>query len=71
MSTLDDFAAGPEPYRPDYGPPGDCPSLDRYHHDWYLWRALRRDAQLTDAERDASFRVLAERLGYPGVGLWD
>lgn len=65
MSRLADREAGTEPHRLTYGP------LEQYLADWHLWRAIRRDAELTDAERDASFRMTAERLGYPGVGLWD
>lgn len=57
--------AGPQPLRQDFGPLAD------YERAWYLWRAISIDARLTSAELDARFRVLAERLGYPGVGLWD
>lgn len=53
------------PRREAFGPITD------YEHTWYYWRAVHRDAQLTNAELDARFRVLAERLGHPGVGLWD
>lgn len=61
--TLADREAGPQPLH------DDDPST--YEARWYLWRALQRDARLTDAELDARFRVLAERLGYPGMGLFD
>lgn len=59
------------PDRLAFGEPGDPDSHGAYLSAWHLWRAIRRDAQLTNAELDARFRVLAERLGYPGVGLWD
>jgi hypothetical protein len=65
VNALGDREAGPEPRRLTHGP------LEQYLADWHLWRAVQRDAQLTDAERDAVFRVTAERLGYPGAGLWD
>jgi hypothetical protein len=47
---LADREAGPEPYRLDYGPAGDNPSLALYEADWYLWRAIHRDSLLTEAE---------------------
>lgn len=64
-TSIEALVAGPAPRREDFV------LLADYEHAWCLWRALRRDAQLTNAELDAQFRVLAERLGYPGVGLWD
>ncbi|MER7002221.1 hypothetical protein ABT297_04120 [Dactylosporangium sp. NPDC000555] len=57
--------AGPQPRRDDFGP------LEAYNHAWYIWRAIWRDAHLTNDELDAQFRVLAERLGHLGTGLWD
>lgn len=61
--TLEDREAGPQPQH------DDDPAT--YLQRWHLWRAIRRDARLTDAELDARFRVLSERLGYPGVGLFN
>lgn len=60
--SLADREAGPQPLHDD-----DPPT---YLTRWHLWRALWRDAQLTNAELDARFRVLSERLGYPTVGLF-
>lgn len=74
MATSDDLGfreAGAEPYRPDYGPPGDPVSLAAYHADWRYWRAVRMDAISTRAEHEVKFRVFQERLGLAGEGSDD
>ena len=38
------------------------PTVESYELGWYTWRALRRDAEPTRAERDAAFDVLVSRL---------
>lgn len=43
-------------------------AVDRYVADWYLARALMRDARLNAAESDAQFEVIAARI-YERAGL--
>lgn len=62
MSDLADREAGPRPNRLDYGEPGDRASLALYEADWHLWSAIRRDAELTAAERDAWLAAAVWRL---------
>lgn len=58
---LEDREAGPEPYRPDFGP------LEDYLAAWHYWRAVRRDARLTGAEADVQLAVQIERVEqWPG-----
>lgn len=57
--------AGHAPRPVDYGLDGDAPQLAQYEADWYRWRAIRRDAQLSSAERDAWLDALRWRLGIP------
>jgi hypothetical protein len=50
--TLDELAARRVgPHRFAYG------SAEEYERAWYLWRALKWDAELTTVERDARFAV--------------
>jgi hypothetical protein len=56
---LFDREAGPAPERHDF------PDLDSYLLTWRIWRAQRRDGELTDAERDAQFGAQVWKLGYP------
>ncbi|MFE1767250.1 hypothetical protein ACFW81_23905 [Streptomyces angustmyceticus] len=37
-------------------------TTEAYELGWYTWRALRRDAEPTRAERDAAFEVLEAHL---------
>lgn len=53
--------AGPTPWPVDYGLYVDSSRLAEYEADWYRWRAIRRDAQMTNAERDAWLGRAAHR----------
>ena len=61
--TLAGREAGPRPNRLDYGEPGDTASLALYEADWYRWRAIRCDAEPTQAERAEWLRAAMWRLG--------
>lgn len=56
--------AGPHPNR------GDFATLLEYHTAWYYWRAVRRDAYLTDAEINAKLEAFAWKLGVPFDDRW-
>lgn len=59
--AVDDLAqreAGPAPGRLSFGPAGDRASLDRYLAAWRRWRAIRRDASLTEAEWEAKISAV-------------
>lgn len=64
--------AGPQPRRHTFGLPGDSTSLPAYLRAWHLWRAIRRDAVLTDDERLAQWDVievwLRRRIAERGPG---
>lgn len=57
------------------GPPSDQPrredhpTYEAYIEAWSMWRAVRRDNELTDEEREAKFAVVEaearRRLGLP------
>lgn len=40
----------------------DFPTIEAYHEAWHLWRALRRDAELTPDERAAKWQVIDQAL---------
>lgn len=42
---------------------GDFATTADYLRAWYLWRAIRRDAEPTNAERDVRFWVRCECVG--------
>lgn len=52
--------SGPMPDRRLYAPGPD--GLQAYFRAWQLWRAIRRDAQLTDAELCARFDVVEAHI---------
>lgn len=49
--------AGQQPQHHNY------PTTQDYVHAWHLWRAIKRDAELTNAERDVRFWVQCESAG--------
>ena len=54
--SLDALAALPTLRYEDY------PTHDAYLLAWYTWRALRRDARLTDDELGAQFDVMVAHI---------
>lgn len=62
--ALADREAGPQPHRSDYG------TLQDYHAAWYYWRAVRRDAYLTNDEATAKLEAFAWKLGIPFDDRW-
>lgn len=61
LLPLPDREAGPQPRLHWYS------TLDAYSAAYQLWRAIRRDADLTDPERDAR---LAAALSFAGTRYW-
>lgn len=54
--------AGPQPMPGQFGPRGDNAAYLRYLWAWHLWRAVQRDARLTEAEGAARLDVIIEAL---------
>lgn len=61
---LADREAGLQPHRYDFA------TLEEYLAAWYHWRAVRRDAGLTDDEINAKLEACAWKLGIPFDDRW-
>lgn len=57
VTDLADREAGLMPEHAEF------PSTADYLRAWHLWRAIRRDAELTTAERDVRFWTWAQCAG--------